>query len=68
MNGALKTELTLKAFHTAMGSQSIDPGQLTVHPDRGAQYASRRVWQGYETSRYQDEHVAPRKLLGSFCC
>ena len=36
----MKTELILKALPMAMGSQSIPPGQLTIHSDRGTQYPS----------------------------
>ena len=67
MNGTMNKELILKAFHLAMGNQSIALGQLTMHSDRGAQYAWRRVSRDYETLRYQDEHVASRQLLGSLC-
>ena len=40
MNGTMETELILKDFHMAMGSQSIARGQLPIHSDRATQYAS----------------------------
>ena len=33
MDGTMKSELILEAFHMAMGSQSIVLGQLTIHSD-----------------------------------
>ena len=68
MNGTMKMELVLEAFHMAMGSQNIAPGQLTNTLRQRFPVRLQRVLRDYETSRYQEEHVAPRKLLGSLCC
>ena len=48
MAGKMKTELILRDFHMAIGSQSIAPGQLTIPSDRGIQYASEET---YETMK-----------------
>ena len=68
VDGTMKTELIGKAFPMAMGSQSITPGQSTLHSDRGTQYDPDKFRETMKISRYQDDHVAPQKLWGSLCC
>ena len=36
----MKTDLVLEALNMALGRQSVFPGELTTHSDRGVQYAS----------------------------